>query len=57
MKTVVIGAGLAGLNATLTLQDAGHEVTLVEVGSGESGVKFQQTQVRDYNCTHWERKK
>lgn len=36
-KTVVIGAGLAGLNATLTLQDAGHDVTLVDASDRAGG--------------------
>ena len=37
MKTVVVGAGLAGLNATLTLQDAGHDVTLIDSADRAGG--------------------
>ena len=36
MGTVVVGAGLAGLNAAITLELAGHEVLLVE-GSDRAG--------------------
>ena len=36
MAVVVIGAGLAGINAALTLQDAGEEVIVVE-GSDRAG--------------------
>jgi len=37
MSTVVVGAGLAGLNAALTLQSAGEEVTLVESSDRAGG--------------------
>lgn len=37
MSVVVVGAGLAGLNATLTLQDAGAEVTLVDASDRAGG--------------------
>lgn len=30
MKAVVVGGGLAGISAALTLMDSGHEVTLIE---------------------------
>lgn len=36
MATVVVGAGLAGLNAAITLELAGHEVLLIE-GSDRAG--------------------
>ena len=37
MSTVVIGAGLAGLNAALTLEKAGKEVTLLEASDRAGG--------------------
>ena len=37
MQTAVIGAGLAGLNAALTLQDAGVEVTLIDSADRAGG--------------------
>ena len=37
MKLVVVGAGLAGLNATLTLQDAGYEVALIDAADRVGG--------------------
>lgn len=37
MSAVVIGAGLAGLSAALTLQDAGVEVELIEAADGVGG--------------------
>ena len=37
MKVVVVGAGLAGLNATLTLQDAGYEVALIDAADRVGG--------------------
>ena len=37
MKVVVVGAGLAGLNATLTLQDAGFEVQLIDAADRVGG--------------------
>ena len=37
MSTVVVGSGLAGLNAALTLQDAGFEVTLIEASDRAGG--------------------
>ena len=37
MKVVVVGAGLAGLNATLTLQDAGYEVLLIDAADRVGG--------------------
>lgn len=30
MRAIVVGAGIGGLTATLSLRRAGHEVTLVE---------------------------
>ena len=37
MATVVIGAGLAGLSAALTLQEAGEEVELIDASDGVGG--------------------
>jgi hypothetical protein len=37
MSTVVIGAGLAGLNAAITLQNAGHEVLVLEASDRAGG--------------------
>ncbi|MFM1750830.1 MAG: hypothetical protein RL658_971, partial [Actinomycetota bacterium] len=37
MSTVVIGAGLAGLNAALTLEKAGREVILLEASDRAGG--------------------
>lgn len=37
MSSVVIGGGLAGLSAALTLQEAGEEVTLYEASDGVGG--------------------
>ena len=37
MKVVVVGAGLAGLSAALTLQDAGMDVTVVESSDRAGG--------------------
>jgi uncharacterized protein with NAD-binding domain and iron-sulfur cluster len=37
MSTVVIGAGLAGLSAAITLQNAGHEVLVLEASDRAGG--------------------
>lgn len=37
MKTVVIGAGLAGLSAAMTLEAAGHDVTVIEASDRAGG--------------------
>ena len=37
MSTVVIGAGLAGLNAAITLQNSGHEVLVLEAADRAGG--------------------
>ena len=37
MTTVIVGAGLAGLNAAITLQDAGREVILVDAADRAGG--------------------
>lgn len=37
MSSIVIGGGLAGLSAALTLQEAGEEVTLFEASDGVGG--------------------
>ena len=47
MKSVVVGAGLAGLNAAITLQDAGHEVILIE-GSDRAGGRVATDVVDGY---------
>ena len=46
---VVIGAGLAGLNATLKLQEAGREVILLEA-SDRAGGRVQSDLVDGYTC-------
>ena len=46
---VVIGGGLAGLNAALTLQNAGQEVIVLEA-SGRAGGRVQSDYVDGYIC-------
>ena len=46
---VVIGGGLAGLNAALTLQNAGQEVIVLEA-SGRAGGRVQSDFVDGYVC-------
>ena len=37
VRTVIVGAGLAGLTAARALEDAGHEVVIVDKGRGPGG--------------------
>ncbi len=46
---VVIGAGLAGLNATLELQKAGREVILLE-SSNRAGGRVQSDEIDGFTC-------
>ena len=46
---VVIGAGLAGLNASLELQKAGREVILLE-SSNRAGGRVQSDQIDGFIC-------
>ena len=46
---VVIGAGLAGLNATLEVQKAGREVILLE-SSNRAGGRVQSDEIDGFTC-------
>jgi monoamine oxidase len=45
MKTLVIGAGMAGLSAARALYDAGHDVTVIEAKDHLGGRTFTNTDI------------
>ena len=45
MKTLVIGAGMAGLSAARAIHDAGHDVTVIEAKDRLGGRTFTNTDI------------
>ena len=53
-RIVIIGAGIAGLNAALTLQDAGVASTVYEASNRIGGRMFSATSIwADNQVTEW----
>ena len=49
MKTIIIGAGVVGLNIASRLVDEGHDVTVVDTNQGRAGSHLQH-----HRCQHGE---